>query len=96
MSKQPKNLNAVFDRLRRRMLAAQLSTEAVRRRNIANASEPARRTMPATPPEPPPRLPVPGGRVDAPGHTSCSAPASSSASNSVLFDEGAPGRSTVA
>ena len=105
MSKQPKNLNAVFDRLRRRMLAAQLSTEAVGRRNIGNASEPARRIMPATPPEPPPRLPgralgVPGGRVDAPGHTSCSAPASnsasSSASNSVLFDEGAPGRSTVA
>ena len=107
MSKQPKNLNAVFGRLRRRMLAAQLSTEAVGRRNIGNASEPARRTMPATPPEPPPRLPgralgeyVPGGRVDAPGHTSCSAPASnsasSSASNSVLYDEGAPGRSTVA
>ena len=63
MSKQPRNLNAVFGRLRRRMLAAELSTEA---------SEPARRTMPATPPDPPPRLParalgeyVPGGRVDA-------------------------------
>ena len=93
MSKQPKNLNAVFDRLRRRMLVAQL--------------EPARRTMPATPPEPPPRLPgralgeyVPVGRVDPPSHTSCSAPASnsasSSASSSVLFDEGAPGHSTVA
>ena len=60
MSKEPRNLNAVFGRLRRRMLAAQL------------ASEPAPRTMPATPPEPPPRLParargeyVPGGRVDA-------------------------------
>ena len=107
MSKQPKNLNAVFGRLRRRMLAAQLSTGAVGRRNIGNASEPARRTMPATPPEPPPRLPgralgdyVPDGRVDAPGQTSCSAPASnsasSSASNSVLYDEGAPGRATVA
>ena len=63
MSKQPRNLNAVFGRLRRRMLAAELSTEA---------SEPARRTMPATPQDPPPRLParalgeyVPGGRVDA-------------------------------
>ena len=107
MSKQPKNLTAVFGRLRRRMLAAQLSTEAVGRRNIGNASEPARRTMPATPPEPTPRLPgralgeyAPGGRVDAPGHTSCSAPAtdtaSSSTSNSVSYDEGAPGRSTVA
>ena len=73
MSKQPKNLNAVFGRLRRRMLAAQLSTEAVGRRNIRNASEPARRTMPATPPEPPPRLPgralgeyAPGGRPAGP------------------------------
>ena len=63
MSKQPRNLNAVFGRLRQRMLAAELSTEA---------SEPARRTMPATPPDPPPRPParglgeyVPGGRVDA-------------------------------
>ena len=63
MSKQPRNLNAVFGRLRRRMLAAELST---------GASEPARRTMPATPQDPPPRLParalgeyVPGGRVDA-------------------------------
>ena len=63
MSKQPRNLNAVFGRLRRRMLAAELSTDA---------AEPARRTMPATPPDPPPRLParalgeyVPGGRVDA-------------------------------
>ena len=89
MSKQPKNLNAVFGRLRRRMLAAQLSTEAVGRRNIGNASEPARRTMPATPPEPTPRLPgralgeyAPGGRVDAPGHTSCSAPATDTASSS--------------
>jgi hypothetical protein len=72
MSKQPRNLNAVFGRLRRRMLAAELSTGAVERRDIGNASEPARRTVPATPPEPPPRLPVralgeyvPGGRVDA-------------------------------
>ena len=69
MSKQPRNLNAVFARLRRRMLAAELSTPAVERRNIGNASEPAR---PATPPDLPPRLPVralgayvPGGRVDA-------------------------------
>ena len=67
MSKQPRNLNAVSGRLQRRMLVAQLSTGTV-----GNASEPARRTVPATPPEPPPRLPVralgeyvPGGRVDA-------------------------------
>ena len=102
MSKQPKNLNGVFGRAPAADAAAQLSTEAVGRRNIGNASEPARRTMPATPPEPTPRLPsralgeyVPGGRVDAPGHTSCSAPAtdsaSSSTSNSVSYDEGAPG-----
>ena len=72
MSKQPRNLNAVFGRLRRRMLAAELSTATVGRRNIGNASQPARRTRPATPPESPPRLPVralgeyvPGGRVDA-------------------------------
>ena len=72
MSKQPGNLNAVFGRFRRRMLAAELPTGAVERRDIANASEPARRTMPSTLPEPPPRLPVralgeyvPGGRVDA-------------------------------
>ncbi len=72
MSKQLRTLNAVFGRLQRRMLAAQLSTEAVARRNIGNASQPARRTKPATPPEPSPRLPVralgeyvPGGRVDA-------------------------------
>ena len=65
MSKQLRNLNAVFGRHRRRMLAAELSTATV-------ASEPARRTVPATPPESPPRLPVralgeyvPGGRVDA-------------------------------
>ena len=69
MPKQPRNLNAVFDRLRRRMLAAELSTPAVERRNIDNASKPARRT---TPQDPPPRLPVravgeyvPGGRVEA-------------------------------
>ncbi len=67
MSKQPRNLNAVSGRLQRRMLVAQLSTGTV-----GNASEPARRTVPATPPEPSPRLPVralgeyvPGGRVDA-------------------------------
>jgi hypothetical protein len=72
MSKQPRNLDAVFGRLRRRMLAARLSTGTVGQRNIGNASEPARRTMPATPPDSPPRLPVralgeyvPGGRVDA-------------------------------
>ncbi len=67
MSKQPRNLNAVSGRLQRRMLVAQLSTGTV-----GNASEPARRTVPATPPEPPSRLPVralgeyvPGGRLDA-------------------------------
>ena len=49
------------------MLVAQLSTGTV-----GNASEPARRTVPVTPPEPPSRLPVralgeyvPGGRLDA-------------------------------
>ena len=67
MSKQPRNLNAVSGRLQRRMLVAQLSTGTV-----GNASEPARRTVPVTPAEPPSRLPVralgeyvPGGRVDA-------------------------------
>ena len=67
MSKQPRNLNAVSGRLQRRMLVAQLSTGTV-----GNASEPARRTVPVTPPEPPSRLPVralgeyvPGGRLDA-------------------------------
>ncbi len=67
MSKQPRNLNAVPGRLQRRMLVAQLSTGTV-----GNASEPARRTVPVTPPEPPSRLPVralgeyvPGGRLDA-------------------------------
>ena len=67
MSKQPRNLNAVSVRLQRRMLVAQLSTGTV-----GNASEPARRTVPVTPPEPPSRLPVralgeyvPGGRLDA-------------------------------
>ena len=67
MSKQPRNLNAVSGRLQRRMLVAQLSTGTV-----GNASEPARRTVPVPPPEPPSRLPVralgeyvPGGRVDA-------------------------------
>ena len=56
MSKQPRNLNAVFGRLRRRMLAAELST---------GASEPARRTMPATPSVRALGEYVPGGRVDA-------------------------------
>ena len=67
MSKQPRNLNAVSGRLQRRMLVAQLSTGTV-----GNASEPTRRTVPVTPPEPPSRLPVralgeyvPGGRLDA-------------------------------
>ena len=67
MSKQPRNLNAVSGRLQRRMLVAQLSTGTV-----GNASEPVRRTVPVTPPEPPSRLPVralgeyvSGGRVDA-------------------------------
>ena len=67
MSKQPRNLNAVSGRRQRRMLVAQLSTGTV-----GNASEPARRTVPVTPPDPPSRLPVralgeyvPGGRVDA-------------------------------
>ena len=67
MSKQPRNLNAVSGRLQPRMLVAQLSTGTV-----GNASEPARRTVPVTPPEPPSRLPVralgeyvPGGRLDA-------------------------------
>ena len=70
MSKQPRNLDAVFGWLRR--LAAELPTGTVERRDIANASEPTRRTMPATPADPPPRLPVralgeyvSGGRVDA-------------------------------
>ena len=54
MSKHPRNLNAVFGRFRRRMLAAELPTGAVERRDIGKASEPARRTMPATP-DPPPR-----------------------------------------
>ena len=53
MSKQPRNLNAVSGRLQRRMLVAQLSTGTV-----GNASEPARWTVPVTPPEPPSRLPV--------------------------------------
>ena len=53
MTKQPRNLNAVFGRFRRRMLAAELSAGAVERRDIGNASEPARRTMPAKPPDPP-------------------------------------------
>ena len=66
------NLNAVFGRFRRRMLAAELPTGAVERRDIDNASKSARRTMPATLPDLPLRLPVralgeyvPGGRVDA-------------------------------
>ena len=45
MSKQPRNLNAVSGRLQRRMLVAQLSTGTV-----GNASEPARWTVPVTPP----------------------------------------------
>ena len=72
MSKQPGNLNAVFGRFRRRMLAAEPSTGADQRRDIGNASQPARRTMSAMPPDPPPHLPVRalgeyvlGGRVDA-------------------------------
>ena len=72
MSKQPRNPNAVFGRFPRRMLAAELPTGTVERRDISNASEPARRTMPATLPDQPPRLPVralgeyvPGGRLDA-------------------------------
>ena len=71
MLKQPRDLSAVFGRLRRRrMPGAELPT--VERRDIANASEPARRTMPAPPADSPSRLPVralaeyvPGGRVDA-------------------------------
>ena len=69
---RPGTRGPVFRRFQRRMLAAELSTGAVERRDIGNASEPARRTMPATPPDSPPRLPVralgeyvPGGRVDA-------------------------------
>ena len=63
MSKQRRNLNAVFGWLRRPMLVAELSTATVGRSNIGNASPP---------PESPQRLPVralgeyvPGGRVDA-------------------------------
>ena len=62
MSERLRTLNAVFGRRRRQMLAAQLSTEPVARKNIANTSQPT----------PPSRLPVrtlgeyvPGGRVDA-------------------------------
>ena len=68
MSKQPRNLTAVFDRLRRRMVSAQLPIDG--RGNVE--SEPERRIMPATPLEAPPRLPVRataeyvrGGRVDS-------------------------------
>ena len=60
MSEQLRTPNAVFGRRQRRVLAAQLSTEAVR--NIAGSSQP----------DPPSRLPVralgeyaPGGRADA-------------------------------
>ncbi len=70
MSKQPRNVDAVFGRLRRQMLAARLPTGTVGGRDIGK--EPARPAMPATPPDPPQRLPVralgeyvPGGRVDA-------------------------------
>ena len=62
MSKQPRNLNAVFGRFRRRMLAAELPTGAVERRDIDNASESARRTMPATLPDPPERVAAGRGR----------------------------------
>ena len=72
MSKQSRNLNAVFGRFRRRMLAAELPAGTLEGRDVGNASEPARRTMPATPPGARRRLPVralgeyvPGGRVDA-------------------------------
>ena len=51
---------------------AEPSTGADERRDIGNASQPSRRTMPAMAPDPPPRLPVRalgeyvlGGRVDA-------------------------------
>ena len=72
MSKQPRDLAALFGWLRRRMLAAELPTRTVERRDIANASEPTRRTKPPTPADPPPRRPVralgeyvSGRRVDA-------------------------------
>ena len=72
MSKQSRNLNAVLGRFRRRMLAAELPAGTLEDSDAGNASEPARRTMPATPPGAPRRLPVralgeyvPGGRVDA-------------------------------
>ena len=62
MSERLRTLNAVFGQRRRRLLATQLSTEAVAPGNTTNASQP----------EPPSRLPVralgeyvPGGRVDA-------------------------------
>ena len=72
ISEQSTNLNAVFGRFRRRMLAAELPAGSLEGRDVGNASEPARRTMPATPPGARRRLPVralgeyvPGGRVDA-------------------------------
>ena len=51
---------------------AELSTGADERRDLGHASQPARGTMPTTPPDPPSRLPVRalgeyvfGGRLDA-------------------------------
>ena len=68
MSKQPLTLNAVFGRLRRRMLSADLSTGSVAHGGPGDASQRRRgRPSPGAP-----RLPVrplgeyvPGGRVDA-------------------------------
>ena len=69
MSKQHLTLNAVFGRLRRRMLSADLSTGSVAHEGIGDVSQ--RRPGPAAPAKAP-RLPVrplgefvPGGRVDA-------------------------------
>ena len=69
MSKQHRTLNAVFGRLRRRMLSADLSAGSVAHGDIGAVSQ--RRTGPAAPAEAP-RLPVrplgeyvPVVRVDA-------------------------------
>ena len=69
MSKQPRTLNAVFGRLRRRMLSADLSAGSVAHGGTDAASQ--RRPGPAAAAEAL-RLPVrplgdyvPGGRVDA-------------------------------
>ena len=69
MSKQPRTLNAVFGRLRRRMLSADLSAGSVAHGGTDDASQ--RRPGPAAAAEAL-RLPVrplgdyvPGGRVDA-------------------------------